>query len=102
MLCGVVLWSTKYSVGRRDGVRRCDAGRLLRSFMRLVERVRRNCAVRSWAQVSDSCCCGCGTGLRLGMPLLLSIVEVSGRLEMWWSGAGARVVVVEAAVVVSR
>jgi hypothetical protein len=42
--------------------------------MRLVDRVRLNCAVRSCAQFSDSCCCGCGTGLRLGMPLLLSIL----------------------------
>lgn len=73
LCCGVALGSTMNSVGREDGVRRCDAGRLLRSFMRLVESVRLNCAVRSCAQVSDSCCCCCGTGLRLGMPLLLSM-----------------------------
>ena len=96
LCCDVGLGSTRNSVGRADGVRRCEAGLLLRSFMRLVERVRLNCAVRSWAQVSDSCCCGCGTGLRLGMPLLLSMFRRYPRyyLCMYWEGAWARVVVV--------
>ena len=97
LYCGVVLGSTINSVGRAEGVRRCEAGLLLRSFMRLVERVRLNCAVRSWDQVSDSCCCGCGTGLRLGMPLLLSMVSLvcAVLLLECCEGASARVVVVE-------
>ena len=97
LYCGVVLGSTMNSVGRADGVRRCEAGLRLRSFMRFVERVRLNCAVRSWAQVSESCCCcGCGTGLRLGMPLLLSMIQYCPRYYwcMCWEGASARVVVV--------
>ena len=47
LCCGAELRSTTTSVERCDGARRCESGLLLRSFMRFVERVRRNCAVRS-------------------------------------------------------
>lgn len=61
-----------YSVGSRDDFDRCDPGRRLSSFMRLVDSVRRNCCVKSAAQLSGNgvgICCGCGgTGLRRGTP----------------------------------
>jgi hypothetical protein len=46
-----------------------ELDRLLSSFMRLVESVRLNCAVKSCAHVSASgCCAWVGTGLRRGTP----------------------------------
>ena len=56
---------------RRDDDRLIAPGLLLSSFMRFVERVLRNCVVRSAAQLSGSgCAVGRGTGFRLGMPPL--------------------------------
>ena len=79
--------STTYSDGTRDDDRLSDAGRLLSSFMRLVERVRRNCDVKSAAHpagngwlAGDGCCCDacdCGTGFRRGTPLLLRSAMLS-------------------------
>lgn len=59
---------TTISVLIREFPRRSEPGLLFNSFMRFVERVRRNCAVRSAAHVSGN---GCdeGTGLRRGTPL---------------------------------
>ena len=64
---------TSTSVGNRER----EHGRLreplrLNSFMRLVERVRRNCSVRSAAQFSGNSPSArrCGTGFRRGTPLL--------------------------------
>ena len=48
--------------------------------MRLVERVRLNCVVKSRAQFSGNgswYSCGCGTGFRRGTPLLPDIVATS-------------------------
>ena len=63
------------SVGTRGVVLLCEPGRRLNSFMRLVERVRRNCVVRSAAQDSASGCWE-GTGLRRGTPFWSAMVAV--------------------------
>ena len=67
------------SDGMRDDGRLDDLDRLLNSFMRLVERVRRNWMVKSRAQFSGSGCSirGCGTGFRRGTPLLPDIVATA-------------------------
>lgn len=82
---GVLRGSTTISVGSR-GVRcRCDPGRLLNSFMRFVESVRRNCVVKSAAQFSARGCCD-GTGLRRGTPLwsAMGAVSSSSVVGAWW------------------
>lgn len=53
----------------------------LNSFMRLVERVRRNCIVKSAAQFSGRGACSprgcrCGTGFRRGTPLLSDMASI--------------------------
>lgn len=54
-----------------------EPGRLLNSFMRFVESVRRNCTVKSLAQSSES---GCdeGTGFRRGTRLRLLSAMLAG------------------------
>lgn len=57
-----------------------EPGRLLSSFMRFVDSVRRNCTVRSFAQSSESGWAE-GTGFRRGMRLgsaMVAVGEVDG------------------------
>lgn len=82
---GAGLGETTISVGNLDDVLRCDPGRLLNSFMRFVESVRRNWAVKSAAQVSGNESCGGGTGLRRGTPLLLWSAMVAESRLCWRS-----------------
>ncbi len=82
---------TAISVRLWEEERRCEEDRLLSSFMRLVERVRRNCEVKSRAQCSGNGSdsgCGRGTGFRRGTPLLSAIVVNAIRFDC---GAGKRV-----------
>ena len=63
--------------GRREDDRLSEPGRLLSSFMRLVESVRLNCCVNSVAQLSERGCCGrAGTGFLRGTPLLPDIAAI--------------------------
>lgn len=79
---------TVRSVGRRDDGLLRDPGRLLNWFMRLVDRVRRNMAVKSSAQPSGSGAGPWGTGLRRGIALR-SAMLVRSRPDRrgtasWW------------------
>jgi hypothetical protein len=71
-----------------------EPGRLLNSFMRFVESVRRNCTVRSLAQSSDSGCDD-GTGFRRGTRLGLLSAMVADATSVCES----EIVIVNAAVV---
>jgi hypothetical protein len=66
----------------RDDERRMEPGRLLNSFMRFVESVRRNCTVSSLAQSSDSGCDD-GTGFRRGTRLRL--LSAMAAIVVWAS-----------------
>lgn len=78
--------STKYSVGTRgDGRTRWEPGRLLSSFIRFVDNVRRNCWVSFEAQSGSSCdgCGGGGTGFRRGTPLSLRCSMLAGECVVY-------------------